>query len=574
MLIPDFSKFLLLTGAVTVLGLGASGCAALPPVSQPSAELMPYEAQYDFAVGQIAEQNRDWAQAAAAYRRALRADPESLVLWQDLVEMLMQSGRAGQAVEEFRAALKKHEADPEWVFLMGEIADAAGNTVEAQHHYRRAVNSAHPTAAMFTALGVFLLDQAEEAEALVFLEKALALDPHARAARLAEVEAAIDREDYARARSVLLAALAADPDDEEWLFRLGKVEELSGREKSALQTYQRLLEIDPENPEARRALAEIYLRARDYAQALPWLESLQRSEPQDALVKRNLGAAYFELGQWEAARPLLKELAEQHKADAVTHFMLGAIYRQKSLWLLAEQELNAARNAPELHLDAELELAGVWIEQGERVRAAELLAELIPELQDQPRRLLRYALAALRLEEAAQAGAALQRALVLSPGDPELCFHLGRVFLAQKKISEAVQAWLQAVRRDPKFSEAWNHLGYTCAENGIRLPEAEGWARRAVALEPENGNYHDSLGWVYFQEGKYAPALEELQRALECFRSHPADLAPEVYDHLGEVYSKLNRREDALRAWRRALGMNPKDLRLQEKISKFEQAGK
>jgi len=116
------------------------------------------------------------------------------------------------------------------------------------------------------------------------------------------------------------------------------------------------------------------------------------------------------------------------------------------------------------------------------------------------------------------------------------------------------------LRQDPKFAEAANHLAYTCAENNLRLPEAEGWARRAVGLEPGNGNYRDTLAWVYFQEKKYAPALEALQHALAAFQAHPDEMDPVVYDHLGEVYAKLNRNQDALQAWRRAcqLSCNPR----------------
>jgi tetratricopeptide (TPR) repeat protein len=180
----------------------------------------------------------------------------------------------------------------------------------------------------------------------------------------------------------------------------------------------------------------------------------------------------------------------------------------------------------------------------------------------------------LRLDKAEQAAGALQKALTLAPQDASLQFHLGRVFLAQKKIPAALATWQHAVQLDPKFAEAWNHLAYTCAENRLRLPEARGWALRAVKLEPGNGNYRDTLGWVYFQTAQYAPALDALQQALEAFRAHPEQIDPVVYDHLGDVYDKLNRSADALRAWQRALQLNPQDESLRGKIKRHEPAGK
>ena len=47
-----------------------------------------------------------------------------------------------------------------------------------------------------------------------------------------------------------------------------------------------------------------------------------------------------------------------------------------------------------------------------------------------------------------------------------------------------------------------NDLGYLYAEQGKNLEKAETMIRKAVADEPENSAYLDSLGWVLFKRGK------------------------------------------------------------------------
>jgi len=61
-----------------------------------------------------------------------------------------------------------------------------------------------------------------------------------------------------------------------------------------------------------------------------------------------------------------------------------------------------------------------------------------------------------------------------------------------------------------------------------RLDEAEKLIRRALAIEPDDGFFIDSLGWVYYMRGDYPRAVEQLERAIE----HAGD-DPTVTEHLG-----------------------------------------
>ena len=60
--------------------------------------------------------------------------------------------------------------------------------------------------------------------------------------------------------------------------------------------------------------------------------------------------------------------------------------------------------------------------------------------------------------------------------------------------------------------------------------------QKAVQLDPQNGAYLDSLGWVYFKMGQYALAEANLRKASERIGQDPA-----VHDHLGELYEKTGR---------------------------------
>jgi tetratricopeptide (TPR) repeat protein len=93
-----------------------------------------------------------------------------------------------------------------------------------------------------------------------------------------------------------------------------------------------------------------------------------------------------------------------------------------------------------------------------------------------------------------------------------------------------------------------NYLGYMLADKGSRLTEALGLIRKAVELEPMNGAYLDSLGWVYFKLGQYELAEENLRQAVERDQTDPT-----VHEHLGDLYEKTGRIRLAAAQWQLSL---------------------
>ena len=110
------------------------------------------------------------------------------------------------------------------------------------------------------------------------------------------------------------------------------------------------------------------------------------------------------------------------------------------------------------------------------------------------------------------------------------------------------EEWLEQVLDEfPDDTGAMNDLGYLWADQNKHLARAERMIRQAVAAEPDNAAYRDSLGWLLFRLGKYPQALAELEKAAAGDKPDGT-----VLDHLGDAYSKLDRRDKAVAAWRKA----------------------
>jgi tetratricopeptide (TPR) repeat protein len=123
---------------------------------------------------------------------------------------------------------------------------------------------------------------------------------------------------------------------------------------------------------------------------------------------------------------------------------------------------------------------------------------------------------------------------------------LSNIELGRDDFLAAVE-WLDQVLDEfPEDSSANNDLGYLWADRGLHLARSLAMTQRAVAADPDNRSYRDSLGWALFRLGRHAEAEKELSKAAA------GDESGVILDHWGDALHKLGRTDEALSAWRRA----------------------
>ena len=102
-------------------------------------------------------------------------------------------------------------------------------------------------------------------------------------------------------------------------------------------------------------------------------------------------------------------------------------------------------------------------------------------------------------------------------------------------------------RRVSRRSRRAERPGLSLGRSEQESRPGQAMIQQAVDTEPDNMAYRDSLGWVLFRLDKYPQAIAELEKAA-------AGKTPDgvILDHLGDVYSKADRRDRAAEAWRKA----------------------
>jgi Flp pilus assembly protein TadD len=161
----------------------------------------------------------------------------------------------------------------------------------------------------------------------------------------------------------------------------------------------------------------------------------------------------------------------------------------------------------------------------------------------------------------------LVEASISSPEILDAAFFISYGSAAEKAgdTLKAADLLKRAISLDPLNSaEACNYLGYMWADRNENLDEAERLILQAVRLDPYNGAYMDSLGWVWLRQGKFSKALTELMRAAEAMKKPD----PVVFEHIGDAHEKLGRTADALHYWHKALQLETNGAALTEKIDR------
>ncbi|MGI9461570.1 MAG: tetratricopeptide repeat protein [Alphaproteobacteria bacterium] len=135
----------------------------------------------------------------------------------------------------------------------------------------------------------------------------------------------------------------------------------------------------------------------------------------------------------------------------------------------------------------------------------------------------------------------------------------------QNKWALAENNFLTAMRLNPNSPDVLNYLGYSWIERRKNIGRALKMLQKANKLAPNNGAILDSLGWAYYQLGKYDTAREYLERAGQLIADDP-----EVNDHLGDVYWRLKQKTTAQLFWKKSLENldvgEPRRARLEKKI--------
>ena len=138
---------------------------------------------------------------------------------------------------------------------------------------------------------------------------------------------------------------------------------------------------------------------------------------------------------------------------------------------------------------------------------------------------------------------------------------LGKWDLAKKIL-------LNLIEKDNNDAYPLNYLSYSLSLKNKNLDRALSLIKKAIKIDPNNGFFLDTLGWVQYQRKDYKLAVFFLEKAVTLESN-----SSEIINHLGDAYLMLGRINEAKYEWEKALQYET-DVNIitmiKEKINKYE----
>lgn len=588
-------------------------------------ELDPRAPQPHVALAELHYRLRNTADARREAEQALSLDPRTTdahrllgLIYRDEALTGNDREKARRAVEEFRQVVEDDEMDLEAWQSLAQMYALVGEPEKLKEALERWTSNDPTADQALYRLALIYFDKRDYRRAAENAARALTIRPDSDYA-LVLAKSLLYQGHTTEALRTYREALDRDPSNSELRMNFAEALIFAGKYDEAVDILRKILADQPRNVEALRLTAQAYRRAGRRQEALETLRTaLGALDTSDALeLQFALAQTYEEMGQVDDAvatyEQMLKALVNPDKTvsdrfrRAVEHVLtsLALAYRQAGRREEAFKTFERMRAilGPESTRPDLLAIDTLREEQDyrEMLARAEEAARRYPE--ERMFKLLQaQALGALgRLEEALalldalmtgsaedievlsikaqvlsdaerykEAEAALQEALRRDPRNNAVLVQLSVTQERLGRFAEAEATLRLLLERDPDNAVALNNLGYYLAERGERLQEALELIRRAVTIDPTNGAYLDSLGWVYFQLGQLEEAERYLQQALV---HQPRDAT--IHEHLGDLYLRWGKREKAQHAYERAYELareSQEKKRIGEKLQKLKES--
>jgi tetratricopeptide (TPR) repeat protein len=509
----------------------------------------------------------------------------------------------GKAIEQYEDITRINPKDVESFVLLGRLYALNNQNAKAEAAFRSAMQADPNSHNAATYLAKLYLDQNQYQRAIDILKKVPEKDVDGSTlAMLGMAYAQLHQ--YPKAVEAYKQAVAADPENQDLRRSYAETLMRSGKMDEAREQFREATHINPEDGQSYLRLAQIDQAQGKFDQAREELMHAKNLMPDDLEVPYQQALLENAVGNDDHAIQILTDLLKRSESTngqytpgeannrAIFLERLGRIYRSQEKYDLAMQQFQkiialgdaqapqgeglivetlrleghprqALKEASDAHKkypdDQSLALleASILGEQGHVDEAIKKLQKLMtgkPGDADIELSMVQVYSQAKRYSEAQ---ALVQKVLAepnLRTSTLEFAkFLLGSVYERQKNYPAAESQFKEVLATDPLNAAAFNYLGYIMADRGTDLEQSVKYIQQALAIEPNNGAYWDSLGWAYYKMARYDLAQAPLEKAAHLLGSDPT-----VLDHLGQLYLQLGKKQEAAAQWQKALELWPK----------------
>lgn len=496
----------------------------------------------------------DFDQAAGNLEKAVALDGESTYLKRELALLYLKKKDPARALATMKTALEAHPDHVATLILYGKIEQEQKNLKAAKDAYEKIVTLDPKQKNIYLILGAIYMEE-EAFEDALRVYKSLAVQfPENYAGYFLLGKTYLKKLKYEDAETAFRQSLALEPDLD--VARYALIDALKGQGKTddIYKMYQTIIKNNPESIRSTMELGYYYHQNNNRVEALKWFKKLGVRSVSDEEVIRQVFHLYLDKKDYAPAIMILRGMLAGAPDNSDIRYLMGIALDGNKEKENALSHLEQVRPDSKFYQNAMVHIAFLYQELGRIDAAIAHLVHMIKKLPEAPSLYLYLGSFYEDTEAYDQAVDILKRGLEKDPDNGKILFRLGVIYDKWNRKEDSMKTMREVIRVDPKNANALNYLGYTYADLGQNLDEAEQLIKEAMRHKPNDGYITDSLGWVYYKQGRFKEALEMLTKAIVLV---PGD--PVILEHLGDIHVKMNDIEKALQYYQKSLDLRKKD---------------
>jgi tetratricopeptide (TPR) repeat protein len=396
----------------------------------------------------------------------------------------------------------------------------------------------HPTAGAYNTLGVLFAQTDRLDCAVPAFQDALKLENQNWEAHYNLALALLKTGDRTGAKRELQAAVQYKPDSVSSHFALGSLWQSENKLDEAGEEFKTALTIDPKFVLASLKLSQVLTSQNKLAAAIACLEDALRQSPaadQEEALQASLGLAYAESGDPKKGLEILSSLVSTQPNSADAHFSLGLLYGKSSQ--PADQDAALAQYKEALRLDPGMEPS--------RLALGRLL---------------------LSRGNCSDSILALQAYTKHKPRDPEGLHAQGLAYGCLGRANDGIESLKKAEHLDPNNAGVHYDLGVMLAE-ASRTADAIQELKTAARMDPKDPKAHQQLALLFKKTGNKESERAEEAKFKALSGQQEGNAAAGKLNAEANQYLLAGNASAAVKSYRRALELNPKDAKLHYNLS-------
>jgi len=513
-------------------------------------------AYFHYLIANKFERSGDFDEAARQYYLVVLFDPTREDLHTHLISLYLRTGQFKLGLEAGQEAIERFPNNVRIHMIMGDILASQDKYREALDHYNKVMEVDPDNARAYLLAGYTMRAMKQYENARELFRKVTVADPAnplgyhylgSALARTGEMESAEEK---------FKKSLNLRPSFIEARENLARVLELQKKYPEAMEQYKIILKLKPGDKKISEHIKHIHdFTAAESVDNVEMAE-VPPFEPDEANIHTQIGIIFYEQAVYMEAVDEFR-LALANEENKGLRLVIAKIYELLGRMDKAITEVEAYREAGvgEDSVEILLNLARLYGLNKEMKKSIELLQRAVAMEPENDRLYHALALAHMSLNEYENAHRNINKAIGLNNKKDTYYFEQGALLERLGRYDQAIVSMKQTLEINPHHSNAHNFIGYIYATQGVELDKALGHLEQALIIQPRNGYFLDSLGWIYHKKGEFVQALAHIKKAMVYAQPDPV-----LYDHLGDVHFSMENMTEARKAWKTSLALTMKRL--------------